>query len=102
MSIPAGMLLERFREKPMMIARVFALRLSPGRCCLQRPPAYEIALLSLFLIGIGMTNASGGDQSPCLRAAGGEEHFAALISVAAQLVFERPGRSSRPSSTRTS
>jgi fucose permease len=44
-----------------------------------------IALVSLFLIGIGMTMLQV-TINPLLRVAGGEEHFAAS-SVAAQLVF---------------
>lgn len=83
MSIPAGMLLERFREKPMMVA-AFALAFA-GSLLFATTPAYQIALLSLFLIGIGMTMLQVA-INPLLRAAGGEEHFAAL-SVAAQLVF---------------
>ncbi|HEY6137791.1 MAG TPA: MFS transporter [Thermoanaerobaculia bacterium] len=83
MSIPAGMLLERFREKPVMIA-AFALAFA-GSLLFATTPKYEIALASLFLIGIGMTMLQVA-INPLLRVAGGEEHFAAN-SVAAQLVF---------------
>src|SRR5688572_28756138 len=83
MSIPAGMLLERFREKPVMIA-AFASAFA-GSLLFAMTPTYEIALVSLFLIGSGMTMLQVA-INPLLRAAGGEEHFAAL-SVAAQLVF---------------
>ncbi len=83
MSIPAGMLLERFREKPVMIAAfVFAFA---GSLLFATAPRYEIALVSLFLIGIGMTMLQVA-INPLLRVAGGEEIFAAN-SVAAQLVF---------------
>ena len=83
MSIPAGMLLERFREKPVMIA-AFAVAFA-GSLLFAAMPKYEIALASLFLIGIGMTMLQVA-INPLLRVAGGEEHFAAN-SVAAQLVF---------------
>jgi fucose permease len=83
MSIPAGMLLERFREKPVMVA-AFASALA-GSLLFATTPKYEIALVSLFLIGIGMTMLQVA-INPLLRVAGGEEHFAAY-SVAAQLVF---------------
>ena len=83
MSIPAGMLLERFREKPVMIAAFAAAFL--GSLLFATAPKYEIALVSLFLIGLGMTMLQV-TINPLLRVAGGEEHFAAN-SVAAQLVF---------------
>jgi MFS transporter, FHS family, L-fucose permease len=83
MSIPAGMLLERFRERPVMIA-AFAVAFA-GSLLFATAPRYEIALVSLFLIGIGMTMLQVA-INPLLRVAGGEEHFAAY-SVAAQIVF---------------
>src|SRR6185295_12488065 len=51
MSIPAGMLLERFREKPVMIAAFAAAFV--GSLLFATTPSYQIALVSLFLIGIG-------------------------------------------------
>jgi fucose permease len=83
MSIPAGMLLERFREKPVMIG-AFAAAFA-GSLLFATTPRYAVALVSLFLIGIGMTMLQVA-INPLLRVAGGEEHFAAN-SVAAQLVF---------------
>jgi fucose permease len=83
MSIPAGMLLERFREKPVMIA-AFASAFA-GSLLFATTPTYRVALASLFLIGIGMTLLQVA-INPLLRVVGGEEHFAAN-SVAAQLVF---------------
>lgn len=83
MSIPAGMLLERFREKPVMVA-AFAAAFA-GSLLFATTPKYEVALVSLFLIGIGMTMLQVA-INPLLRVAGGEEHFAAN-SVAAQVVF---------------
>src|SRR5512140_3334650 len=83
MSIPAGMLLERFHEKAVMIA-AFAMAFG-GSMLFAAAPRFQVALLSLFLIGIGMTMLQVA-INPLLRVAGGEEHFAAN-SVAAQLVF---------------
>jgi fucose permease len=83
MSIPAGMLLERFREKLVMIA-AFGVAFA-GSLLFAMVPTYQVALVSLFMIGIGMTMLQVA-INPLLRAAGGEEHFA-FNSVAAQLVF---------------
>ncbi|MGH9362332.1 MAG: MFS transporter, partial [Thermoanaerobaculia bacterium] len=83
MSIPAGMLLERFREKAVMLA-AFALAFA-GSLLFASIPSFQVALTSLFLIGIGMTMLQVA-INPLLRAAGGEEHFA-FYSVMGQLVF---------------
>ncbi len=48
-------------------------------------PRYSTAVLSLFLVGLGMATLQVA-INPLLRVAGGEEHFAAN-SVLAQLVF---------------
>jgi fucose permease len=83
MSIPAGMLLERFREKTVMLA-AFALAFA-GSLLFASFPTFQVALTSLFLIGIGMTMLQVA-INPLLRTAGGEEHFA-FFSVMGQLVF---------------
>lgn len=83
MSIPAGILLERFRGKPVMIG-AFCLAFL-GSLLFATTPTYAVALSSLFLIGIGMTMLQVA-INPLLRAAGGEEHFA-FNSVLGQLVF---------------
>jgi len=83
MSIPAGMLLERYREKPVMIA-AFVLAFT-GAMFFSLFPRYPTAILSLFLIGAGMA-ALQVAINPLLRVSGGEEHFA-FNSVMAQLVF---------------
>lgn len=83
MSIPAGMLLERFREKPVIVA-AFALAFA-GSFLFASMPTFAVALVSLFVIGIGMTMLQVA-INPLLRAAGGEEHFA-FNSVLGQLVF---------------
>lgn len=83
MSIPAGVLLERFGQKPVLVAAwVLALI---GSFLFASFPSYSVALPSLFLIGIGMTMLQVA-INPLLRVAGGEEHFA-FFSVAAQFVF---------------
>lgn len=83
MSIPAGMLLERFREKPVMVA-AFIIAFA-GSFLFASVPTFQVALVSLFLIGIGMTMLQVA-INPLLRVAGGEEHYA-VNAVIAQLVF---------------
>ena len=83
MSIPAGMLLERVREKPVMLG-AFGLGLA-GALLFCLVPRYPTAVVSVFLIGLGMA-ALQVTINPLLRTAGGEEHFA-FNSVLAQLVF---------------
>jgi fucose permease len=83
MSIPAGMLVERYREKRVMLA-AFLMALV-GALFFGSVPRFSVALTSLFLIGIGMAMLQVA-INPLLRVAGGEEHFA-FNSVFAQLVF---------------
>ncbi len=83
MSIPAGMLLERYREKPVMIG-AFVLAFA-GALLFSTLPRYPTAIVSLFLIGAGMA-ALQVAINPLLRVAGGEEHYA-FNSVLAQLIF---------------
>jgi fucose permease len=83
MSIPSGMLLEKVREKPVMVA-AFGLAFC-GACLFSLLPRYTTAVLSLFLIGAGMA-ALQVAINPLLRVAGGQEHFA-FNSVLAQLFF---------------
>ena len=83
MSIPAGILLERYREKRVIVA-AFLLAFA-GSLWFASTPTYTVALASLFLIGVGMTMLQVA-INPLLRAAGGEEHFA-FNSVIGQLVF---------------
>ena len=83
MSVPAGILLERYREKPVIVG-AFLLAFA-GSALFATNPTYTVALASLFLIGIGMTMLQVA-INPLLRAAGGEEHFA-FNSVLGQLVF---------------
>jgi fucose permease len=82
-SIPAGMLIERFREKPVLLSAFLLACL--GSFLFATLPVYAVALGSLFVIGIGMAMLQVA-INPLLRVAGGEEHFA-FFSVMAQLVF---------------
>ena len=83
MSIPAGFLVERFHDKPVMVAAFLASTV--GSACFALFPAYEVAVFSLFLMGAGMATLQVV-INPLLRVAGGEEHFA-FNSAFAQLVF---------------
>jgi len=83
MSIPSGLLVERCREKPVMIG-AFVLALA-GALLFATLPRYPAAIVSLFLIGAGMA-ALQVAINPLLRVAGGEEHYA-FNSVLAQLIF---------------
>jgi len=83
MSIPSGILVERFREKPVMIAAI-GLALA-GALLISLAPSYPVFLLSLFLIGAGFA-ALQVVINPLLRVSGGEEHYA-FNSVLAQLIF---------------
>jgi MFS transporter, FHS family, L-fucose permease len=83
MSIPAGFLVERFGEKPVMIAAFFAGTV--GSLSFGFHPTYHIAIISLFIMGSGMATLQTA-INPLLRVAGGEEHFA-FNSAFAQLIF---------------
>ncbi|HNW58896.1 MAG TPA: MFS transporter [bacterium] len=83
MSIPSGMLLERYREKRVMTAAFISAFI--GALLFALHPVYSVALISLFLLGAGMATLQVA-INPLLRAAGGEEHFA-FNSVLAQLIF---------------
>ena len=83
MSIPAGMMIHRLGEKPVM---VFAFMLATlGSFLFASAPSFNMAMLSLFMIGAGMAMLQVA-INPLLRVAGGEEHFA-FFSVLAQLAF---------------
>jgi fucose permease len=83
MSIPSGMLIEKYNEKKMMVAAFVIAFL--GSLLLALVPNYLTAVLSLFIIGCGMAMLQVV-INPLLRTAGGEEHFA-FNSVLAQLIF---------------
>ena len=83
MSIPAGMMIERFGEKPSMLI-AFGMTFI-GSFLFAMFPVYIMALASLFIIGIGMAMLQV-IINPLMREAGGEEHFA-FNSALAQLIF---------------
>lgn len=83
MSIPAGLMLEKFGEKKMM---VFAFLLAlMGSVFFAYLPTFEVFLFSLFTIGTGMAILQVA-INPLLRVSGGEENYA-FTSVLAQLIF---------------
>lgn len=83
MSIPSGMLIERYGEKRIMVAAFLMAFL--GAFLFAFNPSYGLYLVSLFFIGTGMAMLQVA-INPLLRVAGGEEHFA-FNSVMGQLFF---------------
>jgi FHS family L-fucose permease-like MFS transporter len=83
MSIPSGILVEKYREKRVMVSAF--LLASIGAFIFALLPYFPVYLSSLFSIGIGMAMLQVA-INPLLREAGGEEHFA-FNSVLAQLIF---------------
>lgn len=83
MSIPSGILIEKYGEKKVMLAAFFISFL--GALLFGIAPSYMIYILSLFLIGTGMAMLQVA-INPLLRTVGGEEHFA-FNSVMGQLFF---------------
>jgi len=83
MSIPAGMLNEKYKEKKIMIMAFVVAFI--GALLLALFPNYLTAVISLFLIGCGMAMLQVV-INPLLRTSGGEEHYA-FNSVLAQLIF---------------
>jgi MFS transporter, FHS family, L-fucose permease len=83
MSIPAGLLVERAGEKPVILG-AFALSFA-GALLVASRPGYDTALVSVFLIGVAMAVLQVA-INPLLRVAGGEEHFAFNCALA-QLLF---------------
>jgi fucose permease len=83
MSIPAGFAVQRWGEKPLMVASFVAATL--GATSFAAFPSYSMAVASLFVIGAGMAVLQVA-INPLLRVAGGEEHFA-FNSAFAQFIF---------------
>ncbi len=83
MSIPSGILVDKYSAKTVMTT-AFCLALI-GSFLFAFFPGFYIAMFSLFIIGIGMAMLQVA-INPILRVAGGEENFA-FNSVMAQLVF---------------
>lgn len=82
-SIPTGMLLEKYKEKRIMVVGFVVAFV--GSLLLAVIHNYLSAIISLFLIGSGMAMLQVV-INPLLRTAGGEEHYA-FNSVLAQLIF---------------
>jgi MFS transporter, FHS family, L-fucose permease len=83
MSIPAGFLVERFSEKPVILSCFAAATV--GALSFAVFPSYPVAIVSLFAMGGSMATLQVA-VNPLLRVSGGEEHFA-FNSAFAQLVF---------------
>ena len=83
MSIPSGFLVEKYKEKRMLLA-AFVLSLI-GILVFSGFPSLRIYVISLFTIGSAMAMLQV-IINPLLRVAGGEENYA-FYSVLAQLVF---------------
>jgi fucose permease len=83
MSIPAGMIIQKYHGKKSL---TFSWILSfSGALLFTLFPVFPVFLCSLFMIGCGMAIMQVAIY-PLLRVAGGEENFA-FNSVVAQLVF---------------
>ena len=82
-SIPSGLMIELIGSKKAMLI-AFSLNLT-GVLLFALFPVYLIALLSLFIVGIGMAMLQV-IINPLMRSTGGEENFA-FFSVMGQLVF---------------
>ncbi|MEZ5070257.1 MAG: MFS transporter [Bacteroidales bacterium] len=83
MSIPSGMIVQKYGEKKALIA-AWILAFA-GAVLFSAVPRFPVFLLSLFLIGSGMALLQVA-LYPLLRVVGGGEHFA-FNSEIAQLVF---------------
>jgi MFS transporter, FHS family, L-fucose permease len=83
MSIPSGMIVQRYREKKgLVFAWILALM---GAMFFSLLPGFPVFLCSLFMIGSGMALLQVA-LFPLLRVTGGEEHFA-FNNMIVQLVF---------------
>jgi len=83
MSIPAGFLVEKYKEKRVILFAFIVA--SIGALLFATISDFPAAMVSLFLIGLGMAMLQVA-INPLLRESGGEEHFA-FNSVFAQLIF---------------
>lgn len=83
MSIPAGILVEKYSAKPVLMA-AFILAFG-GALLFALFPGFSVFLISLFMIGIGMAMLQVV-INPLLRQSGGEANFA-FFSALAQLIF---------------
>jgi MFS transporter, FHS family, L-fucose permease len=82
-SIPAGMMVEAYGARALLLA-AFTLNLL-GALTIALLPGYSVVIGGLFVIGLGMAMLQVV-INPLTRTAGGETHFA-FFSVMGQLVF---------------
>lgn len=82
-SIPSGILVEKYREKRVLLLAFFLAFV--GALLFAFMPTFSVALISLFIIGLGMAMLQVV-INPLLRVSGGEENFA-FNSVMGQLFF---------------
>lgn len=83
MSIPAGMLIDRYGEKPVLF--IGFLMPFVGSLLFACFPAYPVLLASSFIIGLGMAMLQTV-LNPLQRTVGGEENYA-FVAELAQFVF---------------
>ncbi|MBL7698108.1 MAG: MFS transporter [Chitinophagaceae bacterium] len=83
MSLPAGLLIEKYSQKKIIIAGFLSALVASLSFALLS--TFQVALASLFVIGLGMAMLQVV-INPLLREAGGESNFA-FNSILAQLFF---------------
>ena len=83
MSLPAGLLIEKYSQKKIILAGFIAAFIAAFSFALFS--TFEVALASLFVIGLGMAMLQVV-INPLLRESGGENNFA-FNSILAQLFF---------------
>jgi fucose permease len=83
MSLPAGLLIEKYSQKTILLAGFASAFFAASLFALFS--TFEMALLSLFVIGLGMAMLQVV-INPLLRVSGGESNFA-FNSILAQLFF---------------
>ncbi len=83
MSLPAGLLIEKYSQKKIILAGFIASFVAALSFALL--PTFGVALISFFVIGLGMAMLQVV-INPLLRESGGESNFA-FNSIVAQLFF---------------
>src|SRR5271163_773490 len=83
MSIPSGLLVERFSAKAVLVVAFLLSTL--GAFAIAVRPSFAIAIPAFFLIGVGFAMLQVV-TIPLLRVAGGGEHMAFLGNMS-QLIF---------------
>lgn len=83
MSIPAGIMIDRFGEKPVLLSG-FAMPFI-GTILFASLPTYPMLLASSFIIGLGMAMLQTV-LNPLQRTVGGEENYA-FVAELAQFMF---------------